>query len=201
MQHWWQQGVVMIEDFFGQLVKETGLLTSRWHPKGHLLLASSKDSTIWMWKMIEVPLLTHLIPISGESTCVVHVKTTNLLFNSLVILSFSCLKILHDSDSWAAIGGKDQKLIIKEIEHSLSQSTCDHKDGVTCLAWLGVSNVATSCAERYVRLWDSQSSEFVRTFRGHSDAIRSLSVSANHDYIVFISLDGTVLVFEVEGDL
>ncbi|KAI4350270.1 hypothetical protein L6164_004741 [Bauhinia variegata] len=103
------------------------------------------------------------------------------------------------SDSWAAIGSMDQKLVIWDIEHSLSRSTSDHEDGVSCLAWLGASYVATGCVDGNVRLWDSRSGECARTFRGHSDAIQSLSVSANGDYIVSASLDGTARVFEVGG--
>ncbi|KAF1882374.1 hypothetical protein Lal_00039021 [Lupinus albus] len=103
------------------------------------------------------------------------------------------------SDSWAAIGGMDKKLVIWDIEHSLSRGTCDHEDGVTCLTWLGAWHVATGSVDGNVRLWDSRSGECVRTFRGHSDAIQSLSVSANKDYLVSASIDGTARVFEVEG--
>lgn len=73
------------------------------------------------------------------------------------------------------------------------------QDGVTCLAWLGALYVATGCVDGNVRLWDSRSGECVRTFRGHSDAIQSLSFSANRDYLVSASIDGTARVFEVEG--
>ncbi|MCH82092.1 vegetative incompatibility protein HET-E-1-like [Trifolium medium] len=101
------------------------------------------------------------------------------------------------SDSLAAIGGFDEKLIIWDIEHSLSRGTCDHKGGVTCLAWLGASYVATGCMDGNVRLWDSRSAECVRIFQGHSDIIQSIEVSANHKYLVSSSLDGKACVFEV----
>lgn len=69
--------------------------------------------------------------------------------------------------------------------------------GVTCMTWVGSSCVATGCVDGIVRLWDIRSGECVEKFRGHSDAIQSLSVSANGDYIVSVSLDHTARVFEV----
>lgn len=73
------------------------------------------------------------------------------------------------------------------------------QDGVSCLAWLGASYVASGCVDGKVRLWDSRSGECVKTLKGHSDAIQSLSVSANHDYLVSASVDGTACAFEVEN--
>ncbi|KAG5006141.1 hypothetical protein JHK85_024683 [Glycine max] len=101
------------------------------------------------------------------------------------------------SDSLAAIGGMDQRLVIWDIQHFLSRATCDHEGGVTCMTWVGSSCVATGCVDGIVRLWDIRSGECVEKFRGHSDAIQSLSVSANGDYIVSVSLDHTARVFEV----
>lgn len=66
------------------------------------------------------------------------------------------------------------------------------------MAWCIVSSFWV-CVDGNVRLWDSRSGECVRTFRGHSDAIQSLSFSANRDYLVSASIDGTARVFEVEG--
>ncbi|KAG4910666.1 Angio-associated migratory cell protein [Glycine soja] len=72
-------------------------------------------------------------------------------------------------------------------------------DGVTCLAWLGASYVASGCVDGKVRLWDSRSGECVKTLKGHSDAIQSLSVSSNRNYLVSASVDGTACAFEVEN--
>ncbi|XLR00075.1 hypothetical protein HN51_054804, partial [Arachis hypogaea] len=46
------------------------------------------------------------------------------------------------SDSWAAIGGLDKKLVIWDVEHSLSRSTCNHKFH-TVLGGLGQFGVIT----------------------------------------------------------
>ncbi|KAI5433095.1 mediator of RNA polymerase II transcription subunit 16 [Lathyrus oleraceus] len=73
-----------------------------------------------------------------------------------------------------------------------------YKYGVTCLTWLGASYVATGSMDGAVRLWDSRSGECVKVFRGHSEGIQTLSLSANREYLVTASLDHTARVFEVK---
>jgi WD40 repeat protein len=69
---------------------------------------------------------------------------------------------------------------------------------VTCLTWLGASNyLATGCVDGKVRVWDGRSGDCIRTFGGHVGAIQSLSVSANCDFLVSVSIDGTARVFEI----
>ena len=116
----------------------------------------------------------------------------------------------------------DHKLIIWDLRQSTPRSTCEHEvysllnyvlkfvkyiylhnpsfgqDGVSCLTWIGTSRyLATGCVDGRVRIWDSLSGECVRTFTGHSDAIQSLSVSANHEYLVSVALDTTARIFEI----
>ncbi|GFS46744.1 transducin family protein [Actinidia rufa] len=53
------------------------------------------------------------------------------------------------------------------------------------------------CRREGTSVWDSLSGDCVRTFSGHSDAIQSLAVSANGEFLVSVSLDGTARVFEI----
>lgn len=77
------------------------------------------------------------------------------------------------------------------------ESFCCGQEGVTCLLWLGASQyIATGCVDGKVRVWDSLSGSCVRTFTGHSDAIQSLALSKNGDFLVSVSLDQTARVFE-----
>lgn len=72
------------------------------------------------------------------------------------------------------------------------------QDGVACLTWLGKSRyLATGCVDGKVRVWDSLSGACVRTFSGHSDAIQALSVTANQEFLVSVSIDETARVFEI----
>ncbi|XP_057752696.1 uncharacterized protein LOC130970588 [Arachis stenosperma] len=263
-------GIVQVWDVFGNL-KGTlegpggGIEWLRWHPRGHILLAGSEDSTVWMWNAERAAFLNMFAghgasvtcgdftpdgkiictgsddatlriwnPKSGENihvvrghpyhteglTCLSISSSSTLVLTgskdgSAHIVNISTGKVINSaplhsdsiecvgfapSDSWAAIGSLDKKLVIWDIEHSLSRATCNHEDGVTCLVWLDASYLATGCVDGKVRLWDSRSGECTHTFRGHEDAIQSLCVSADHNYLVSASMDGTARVFEV-GEL
>ncbi|CAL9020703.1 unnamed protein product [Prunus brigantina] len=157
-----------------------------YHTAGLTCLAISSDSTL---------------AVTGCEDGSIHVVNivTGKVVSSLPSHSDSveCIE-LAPSSPWAAIGGMDNKLIIWDLQHSLARSTCDHEDGVTCLTWLGGSRyLATGCGDGKVRLWDSLSGDCVRTFNGHSESIQSLSVSANQEFLVSVSTDGTARVFEI----
>lgn len=73
----------------------------------------------------------------------------------------------------------------------------DWQEGVTCLTWMGTSQyVATGCVDGRVRIWDSLSGNCSRTFSGHADTIQSLDVSADGNYLVSVSSDGTARIFK-----
>ncbi|MED6220406.1 hypothetical protein PIB30_044508 [Stylosanthes scabra] len=241
-----------------------GIEWLKWHPRGHVLLAGSEDSTVWMWNAERAAFLNMFAghgasvtcgdftpdgkilctgsddatlriwnPKSGENihvvrghpyhteglTCLSISSSSTLALTgskdgSAHVVNISTGKVINlvaphadsiecvgfaPSDSWAAIGSMDQNLVIWDIEHSLSRATCNHEDGVTCLAWLDSSFLATGCVDGNVRLWDSRSGECTATFRGHQHAIQSLCVSADHRYLVSASMDGTARVFELGG--
>ncbi|XP_057722283.1 uncharacterized protein LOC130936254 [Arachis stenosperma] len=272
-------GIVQVWDVLGNL-KGTlegpsgGIEWLRWHPRGHILLAGSEDSTVWMWNAKGAAFPNIFVghgasvtcgdftpdgkiictgskdatlriwnPKTGENihvvqghpyhteglTCLSISSSSTLALTgsggdrdsvssdesgSAHIVNISTGKVINTlvshsesiecvgfspSDSWAAIGGLDKKLVIWDVEHSLSRATCNHKYGVTCLAWLDASNLATGCSDGSVRLWDSRSGECTTTFRGHRDSIHALCVSADHKYLVSASWDGTARVFELGG--
>ncbi|KAK7391174.1 hypothetical protein VNO78_19586 [Psophocarpus tetragonolobus] len=193
-------------------------------PDGKLICTGSEDATLRIWNPKSGESIhvvrghpyhtegltclsinsTSTLALSGSKDGSVHIVniTTGRVVDNNALASCSdsieCVGFAP-SDSWAAVGGMDKKMIIWDIEHLLPRGTCEHEDGVTCLAWLGASYVATGCVDGKVRLWDSRSGECLKTLKGHSDAIQSLSVSANRDYLVSASLDGTSCAFEVEN--
>ncbi|XP_020231713.1 angio-associated migratory cell protein [Cajanus cajan] len=193
-------------------------------PDGKLICTGSDDATLRVWNPRSGESIhvvqghpyhtegltcltinsTSTLALSGSkdgSVHIVNITTGNVVDNNALAShsdSIECVGFAP-SGSWAAVGGMDKNLIIWDIEHLLPRGTCEHEDGVTCLAWLGASYVATGCVDGKVRVWDSRSGECVKTFKGHSDCIQSLSVSANRDYLVSASIDGTACAFEVEN--
>ncbi|CAI0413556.1 unnamed protein product [Linum tenue] len=109
----------------------------------------------------------------------------------------------------AATGGEDEKLVIWDLERSSPRSICNLESEVTCLTWIGTSKyVAAGCADGDIVIWDGLSGDNVKTFRGHSECIESLSVSCNQDFLVSGSASasgdatdshGTARVFEIAG--
>ncbi|KAG2401716.1 hypothetical protein LR48_Vigan02g196300 [Vigna angularis] len=193
-------------------------------PDGKIICTGSNDATLRIWNPKSAE-STHVVrghPYHTEGlTCLTINSTSTLALSgskdgSVHIVNITTGRVVDNnalaphsdsiecvgfspSDSWAAVGSMDKKLIIWDIEHLIPRATCEHEDGVTCLTWLGASYVATGCVDGKVRLWDSRSGECVKTLKGHSDAIQSLSVSVNRDYLVSASLDGTACAFEVEN--
>ncbi|GFY96488.1 transducin family protein [Actinidia rufa] len=157
-----------------------------YHTEGLTCLTIASDSTL---------------AVTGSKDSSVHIVniTTGKVVSSLSSHSDSIECIgLALSSPWAATGSMDQKLIVWDLQHSLPRCICEHEEGVACLSWLGASKyVATGCVDGKVRVWDSLSGDCVRTFSGHSDAIQSLAVSANGEFLVSVSLDGTARVFEI----
>lgn len=157
-----------------------------YHTAGLTCLALSSDSTLC---------------ITGSEDSSVHVVniTTGRVVSSLVSHSESVECVAFSPcNPWAATGSMDQKLIIWDLQHSSARSTCEHEDGISCMTWLGESKyIATGCLDGKLRVWDSLSGDCVTTFSGHAGAIQSLSVSANLDFLVSASIDGTARVFEI----
>ncbi|KAK6128173.1 hypothetical protein DH2020_038075 [Rehmannia glutinosa] len=145
--------------------------------KGHLILAGSEDSSVWMWNADRA---AYLNVFTGHGN------------------SVSCGDFTLMTDSWrVATGSMDKKLIIWDQDSS-PRCICDHEEGVTCLLWLGGSRyIASGCLDGKIRVWDSLSGDCAKIFSGHSDAIQSIAASSNGEFLVSISIDGTARVFEI----
>ncbi|KAK6938204.1 LOW QUALITY PROTEIN: WD40 repeat [Dillenia turbinata] len=190
-------------------------------PDGKTICTGSKDATLRIWnpKTGEAIHVVQGYPyhmeglicltISFDSALAftaaedgsVHIvnTTTGKVVSSLIAHTNSVETIaLSKSSHWAASGDADGKLIIWDLHHSTPRFTCEHGDQVMCLIWLGSSRyIAAGCGDGRVQVWDSLSGECIKVFKGHSDSIQSLSVSANGDFLVSASLDGTARVFEI----
>ncbi|XP_017230497.1 uncharacterized protein LOC108205181 isoform X2 [Daucus carota subsp. sativus] len=163
-----------------------------YHTDGLTCMAISSDSTLALTGSKD-----HLVHIVNITTGKV-VSSLNAHTDSIECVGFAASSHLEGNSRWAATGSMDHKLIVWDIQHSLPRCTCEHEDGVTCLLWLGASRfIASGCVDGKIRIWDSLSGDCVRTLSGHSDAIQSLAISANFQFIVSVSIDGTSRAFEI----
>lgn len=76
--------------------------------------------------------------------------------------------------------------------------TCSHDDAVTHLEWspIGEPFLFSSSVDKTIRLWDVRSAQCLQTWKGHSDAVLTFSVSTDGGTIVTGSDDHTSLVFK-----
>ncbi|XP_021758101.1 uncharacterized WD repeat-containing protein C25H1.08c-like [Chenopodium quinoa] len=111
--------------------------------------------------------------------------------------SIQCIG-LSLSMRWVATGGADEKLVIWDLQHSACRNIFEYQDEITCLNWLGESMlVASGCGDGQIIVCDTRSGEHVRSFKGHSDKIQELAVSADNNFLVSVSEDGTARVFDI----
>ncbi|CAN7086577.1 unnamed protein product [Brassica oleracea var. botrytis] len=143
------------------------------------------------------------LAISGSKDGSVHIVNivTGKVVSSLSshTESVECVKFSPSSATipMAATGGMDKKLVIWDLQHSTPRFICEHAEGVTCVSWIGTSKyLATGCADGTVSVWDSLLGNCVHTFHGHQDAVQSISVSANTEFIVSVSVDHTARVYD-----
>ncbi|XP_056685142.1 uncharacterized protein [Spinacia oleracea] len=111
--------------------------------------------------------------------------------------SINCIG-LSLSMPWVATGGSDEKVVIWDLQHSAHRSTFEYQDEVTCLKWLGESRfVASGCGDGQIHICDTRSGEHVRSFKDHTGNIQQLDVSADNNFLVSASEDGTARVFDI----
>jgi WD40 repeat protein len=75
-----------------------------------------------------------------------------------------------------------------------------HEDTVTALAFSRDGKfVATACADKKLRLWETGSGKLVREFDGHSAEIRAVGITPNGSKIISAGLDGTVRLWDLRS--
>ncbi len=59
--------------------------------------------------------------------------------------------------------------------------------------------LAAACDDLVIRMYDVEARRLVRRFRGHTDRISDLQLSADCRWLLSASLDNTVRVWDVPG--
>uniref|UniRef100_A0A803KRK7 Angio-associated migratory cell protein n=1 Tax=Chenopodium quinoa TaxID=63459 RepID=A0A803KRK7_CHEQI len=182
-----------------------------WHSNARLVLAGCTDSTVWLWNADDQGALLNVFCGHGDHvTCGGFTPDENGVLSVADIASgkvtssfsphsSSIQSIGHSlSMPWVATGDADEKLVIWVLQHSACRNIFEYQDEITCLNWLGESMlVASGCGDGQIMICDTRSGEHVRSFKGHSDKIQQLAVSADNKFLVSGSEDATARVFDV----
>jgi U3 small nucleolar RNA-associated protein 15 len=67
---------------------------------------------------------------------------------------------------------------------------------VSCVKWLGLTNVVSAGDDNTVKLWDITVKASVQTFTGHTDYARTLNIVPGTNLILSGSLDGTAKLWD-----
>ena len=110
--------------------------------------------------------------------------------------SISDLVVVSDTNGYMASAGGDQKVIIWDVPNYLVKYTLTgHTLGVYGLRFLSTSNYLASGAGLVVRLWDTTSGAFVRSFTSDDDVMGFDFLSSS--ILVVGCFDSSVKTFSV----
>ncbi|TKR92584.1 hypothetical protein L596_007211 [Steinernema carpocapsae] len=145
-------------------------------PDRRLLLSSSLDSTVRLWSI-------------GTRKNVVVYRTNSPIWQ-VQFSPRSYYFATAGSDSTAMVWATDRMQPLRIFTGALSD--------VSCIDYHPNCNYIVGGSEdRYVRLYDVLSGSCVRTFSGHKGAVRGIKVSPCGRYIVSVSEEGSLIVWDI----
>ncbi|KAL5697307.1 hypothetical protein ACHQM5_030858 [Ranunculus cassubicifolius] len=191
-------------------------------PDAKRICTGSNDASLRIWENGEKFHVVkghpyHTAPITCLTiTCDSNFAITGSEDGSVHVVNIATGKVLHSLLSHSAsvecvgispslfcvaTGGLDQGLIFSDMhntQRAVCRCICPDETNISCLQWLGASRyIVTGCTDGNILIWDRLSEKCMKTFRGHTDNITSLSVSSNGEFLVSSSMDTKVLVFKL----
>ncbi|RKP26065.1 WD40-repeat-containing domain protein [Syncephalis pseudoplumigaleata] len=154
-----------------------------WHPKGHILLAGARDTTLWMWQL---PSGRCMHVFAGHSGAV------------------TCGQFTPDG-KWVVSGAEDGTLILWDPKTAAavtrisgSEDARFHSGMVTALAVNADSTVvATTSDDQTVKLVHLHTGQILGSLENNSEAIESVAFNDNMPLVAAGSLDGTVNLWDI----
>ncbi|KAL3843314.1 hypothetical protein ACJIZ3_000717 [Penstemon smallii] len=206
-----------------------GIEWVRWHPRGHLILAGSEDSSVWMWNADRAAYLNvfagHASSVTcgdftpdGKSICSGSDDATMRIWNPRTSENIhvvrghpyhtdglTCLAITSDS-SLALTGSQDGSVHMVNISTGqVVTSLTAHTDSVECAVFAASARrdkwrAATAGLDKKLIIWDSQQPDPWCTC-DHEEGVTSLLWLASSRYVATGSVDGKVRIWNsLSGD-
>jgi WD40 repeat protein len=157
--------------------------TIAFSPDGQTVFTASDDRTIIWWDL----------------------HTGRQLYTFLLAKPVLALAISPNGQTLVA-GGLDQtvtswKLTTKLLSHIFTGMglSSSHSGFVSSLAFGSDGMVASSSADKLIRLWHTDTGTLKRTLNGHTDTVFSIAISPCRKRLVSGSADRTIRIWNLEG--
>ncbi|HEY9768843.1 MAG TPA: caspase family protein [Coleofasciculaceae cyanobacterium] len=136
-------------------------------PDGRLIASAGYDNTIKLWTLAGKLLQT--------------IDAHNLAITSLTFTSDSQTLASASWDNTVKLWSIQDAGKTNQLLHILT----GHQDGVTTIALNADGTLlASGSGDRTIRLWDTQTGELIKSLRGHTSQINSLTFSSNDQFMI-----------------
>ncbi len=185
---------------------------------GRSIVSASKDATVKVWTAASASLKRTIelddgpasaLAVSGKRMLTGHANGNIVLWDWETAEKIATFK-RNDAEIWAiaflgdaqkfAAASHDWKISVWDTERSNGPfSVLDaHENAVQALTF-GVSGskpiLASGSADKTMKLWNLETLDRVRTYRGHRDYITAVAISADGKDVASSSLDGNVRIW------
>ncbi|KAI1174792.1 vegetative incompatibility protein HET-E-1 [Nemania sp. FL0916] len=157
-------------------------------------LALASYNTIKIWDILTGACIQTLIS-HGPSTCSRFEYGHGLEYTYYGRFYFDWSIAISPDDRWLASASMDEDILIWDMEANAYKRTLTGPFDSIVMSrdsrWLA------SASSSGISVWNLASGALIRSFYGHSEKIRSLSISPNNNWLASGSNDKTIMIWDV----